>query len=453
MARLFGTDGVRGIANADLNCDLAMNIGRAAALVLTEGKEDNARPLILIGYDTRISSQMLEAALSAGICSVGADVLQVGVVPTPAVAYLVKAYGCDAGVMISASHNPCEYNGIKLFSGTGYKLSDELEDKIEAIVKTGVLSSGLPTGGGIGRITVKQNAVQDYINHIVSTVPQGLNFEGIKVALDCANGSASVTAKEIFTRLGAQVEIMSNTPDGVNINHQCGSTYMDQLTAFVKDHEMDLGLAFDGDADRCLAVDAEGELVDGDQLIAINALDMKEQGTLSNNTAVVTVMTNMGFWKFAENNDIEVRKTGVGDRYVLEDMLAGNYSIGGEQSGHIIFKDYATTGDGQLTGVQLLSVMRRKGKTLKRLAQVMKVYPQVLKNIMVTPLAKEAFGSDPGVQGKIKDVEHRLGDTGRVLVRLSGTEPKIRVMLEGENQQQIEAYADEIIETIKERLL
>lgn len=451
MARLFGTDGARGIANADLNCELAMNIGRAAALVLTQSEEEK-RPKILIGYDTRISSQMLEAAMSAGICSVGADVLQVGVVPTPAVAYLVQKYECDAGVMISASHNPCEYNGIKLFSGTGFKLSDALEDQIETIVRGGVTLK-LPTGGGIGHITAKKDAVEDYINHLVSTVPENLRFDGMKVALDCANGSASVTAEKIFTRLGATVEIMSNTPDGVNINDKCGSTYMEQLSSYVKEHGMDLGLAFDGDADRCLAVDADGELVDGDQLIAINALDMKEQGTLKNNTAVITVMSNMGFWKFGEENGITVRKTGVGDRYVLEDMLAGDYNIGGEQSGHIIFKDYATTGDGQLTGVQLLSVMRRKGKTLKRLAEVMKVYPQTLKNIMVTPVAKEAFGSDPGVQGKIKEIEHRLGDTGRVLVRLSGTEPKIRVMLEGENQQQIEAYADEIIETIKERLL
>ena len=451
MARLFGTDGARGIANADLNCELAMNIGRAAALVLTKG-EENKRPKILIGYDTRISSKMLEAAMSAGICSVGADVLQVGVVPTPAVAYLVKEYGCDAGVMISASHNPCEYNGIKLFSGTGYKLSDALEDQIETIVRGGVTMK-LPTGGDIGHITAKEDAVEDYINHVVASVPENLRFDGIKVALDCANGSSSVTAEKIFTRLGAQVEIMSNTPDGVNINHKCGSTYMEQLSAYVKEHQMDLGLAFDGDADRCLAVDANGDLVDGDQLIAINALDMKEQGTLKNNTAVITVMSNMGFWKFAENNGITVRKTGVGDRYVLEDMLAGDYNIGGEQSGHIIFKDYATTGDGQLTGVQLLSVMRRKGKTLKRLAEVMKVYPQTLKNIMVTPVAKEAFGSDPGVQGKIKEIERRLGDTGRVLVRLSGTEPKIRVMLEGEDQQLIETYADEILETIKERLL
>ncbi len=452
MARLFGTDGARGIANADLNCELAMNIGRAAALVLA-GATKSHRPRILIGYDTRISSQMLEAALSAGICSVGADVIQVGVVPTPAVAYLVKAYGVDAGVMISASHNPCEYNGIKLFSGTGYKLSDELENQIEAIVRKGVGGESLPVGGGIGHITVKPEAIDDYIGHILRSIPDGMRFDGMKVALDCANGSSSVTAEKIFTALGAHVHVMHNKPDGVNINRQCGSTYMDSLIDYVKENNMDLGLAFDGDADRCLAVDAEGTLVDGDQLIAIQALDMKERGILAHDTAVVTVMTNMGFWKFAEQNGITVRKTSVGDRYVLEDMIAGGYLIGGEQSGHIIFKEFATTGDGQLTGVQLLAVMRRKGKTLKRLAEVMKIYPQTLKNIMVTPRAKEAFADDPGVQDKIKEVERRLGDTGRVLVRLSGTEPKIRVMLEGEDQAIIDTYADEILETIKERLL
>lgn len=452
MARLFGTDGARGIANADLNCELAMSIGRAAALVLTDGTKGR-HPRILIGCDTRISSKMLEAAMSAGICSVGADVLQVGVVPTPAVAYLVKHYGADAGVMISASHNPCEYNGIKLFSNTGYKLSDDIEDQIEAIVHQGVPAEQLPVGGGIGHIVVQYGAVDDYIKHIIASIPREIRFDGMKVALDCANGSASTTAEKIFTALGATVRVLNSTPDGVNINDRCGSTYMDGLMEYVKEHGMDLGLAFDGDADRCLAVDAAGNMVDGDQLIAINALDMKERGVLAKDTAVVTVMTNMGFWKFAQENGITVRKTGVGDRYVLEDMIAGDYVIGGEQSGHIIFKEYATTGDGQLTGVQLMGVMRRKGKTLRRLAEAMRIYPQTLKNIMVTPDAKERFSTDDGVQNKIKEIETRLGDTGRVLVRLSGTEPKIRVMLEGEDQQQIEAYADEIILTIKERLL
>lgn len=449
MPRLFGTDGVRGIANEDLTCELALQIGRAAARVLA-GASHTSRPRILIGYDTRISSKMLEAALSAGICSVGADVLQVGVVPTPAVAYLVKAYGADAGVMISASHNPCEYNGIKLFSSTGYKLSDTLEDEIEALIhdEQAVL---LPTGGGIGHISRQPGGVEDYIKHIVNSVD--VRFDGMRIALDCANGSASVTAEKIFKALGATVRILHAMPDGVNINAHCGSTHMESLMAFVKEQGLDAGFAFDGDADRCLAVDASGRLIDGDQLIAVQALDMKERGLLSENTAVVTVMTNMGFWKFAQQHGITVRKTAVGDRYVLEDMMQGGYAIGGEQSGHIIFRDYATTGDGQLTAVQLLSVMKRKGQPLGQLAEVMKVYPQTLKNIMVTPEAKSKFETDEGVQQKIREVEEALGDTGRVLVRLSGTEPKIRVMLEGEDQQQIDAYADEILTTIKERLL
>ena len=450
MARLFGTDGARGIANGDLSCELAMNIGRAAAQVLA-GASAHRRPRVLIGYDTRISSQMLEAALSAGLCSVGADVVQVGVVPTPAVAFLVQHLGCDAGVMISASHNPCEYNGIKLFSSTGYKLSDALEDKIEAIVRQGVHKDELPTAGGVGRITRDPDAVQAYIDHVAASVDGRL--DGLRVALDCANGSASATAEAIFTRLGATVFLLNNTPDGVNINRECGSTYMTGLMDFVKTHGLDCGLAFDGDADRCLAVDADGRLVDGDQLIAIHALDLKERGLLAGNTAVVTVMTNMGFWKFAEQNGIAVRKTAVGDRYVLADLLAGGFAIGGEQSGHIIFTRYATTGDGQLTGVQLLDVMRRKGRSLQELAACMRVYPQTLHNVVVTPQAKEWFADDPVIADTIRSVEDRLGREGRVLVRLSGTEPKIRVMLEGADQAQIEAYAGEIVNTIKERLL
>ena len=449
MARLFGTDGARGIANADLSCELAMSIGQAAALVLA-GASENKRPRILIGYDTRISSKMLEAALAAGICSVGADVLQVGTVPTPAVAFLVRHYEADAGVMISASHNPCEYNGIKLFSGTGYKLSDALEDEIEAIVRKGVSADQRPVGSGVGHITALPEALEVYIRHVVRSVE--VRFDGMKVALDCANGSASATAKEIFTRLGAEVFMLHCEPDGVNINENCGSTHVESLQKYVIQNQLDLGLAFDGDADRCLAVDSDGALVDGDKLIAINARDLKERGMLPQNTAVVTVMTNMGFWKFAEQNGITVRKTAVGDRYVLEDMLAGGYGIGGEQSGHIIFKEYATTGDGQLTGVQTMAIMRRRGKTLRRLAECMKVYPQTLKNIVVTPQGKADFGTDPVIAQKIAAVETALGGTGRVLVRVSGTEPKIRVMLEGEEQSVIDAYADEILTVIKERL-
>ncbi len=438
MPRLFGTDGVRGVANSELSCDLAMKIGRAAAVVLAGA--GNSRPKILIGMDPRLSSSML-----------GADVLRIGVVPTPAVAYLVKKYGADAGVMISASHNSCEYNGIKLFSGTGFKLSDELEDKIEELVKNGVYDEAFPTGENVGQVIVMDSAAEDYIKHVISSVDE--RFDGMKVALDCANGSSSVTAESLFSRLGADVKVIHNKPDGININDKCGSTHMESLIQFVKDNKMDLGLAFDGDADRCLAVDADGKIVDGDILIAIAAKAMKDQGKLKNNTAVVTVMSNMGFWKFAEENGIEVKKTAVGDRYVLEEMLKNDYYIGGEQSGHIIFREYATTGDGELTGVQLLSAMKKSGKTLRRMAEVMNIYPQTLKNVIVTPEGKAAFADDEEIQNTIKNVENELGSDGRVLVRLSGTEPKIRVMLEGVNHDTIDRLADKIVDKIKERLL
>lgn len=449
MPRLFGTDGARGVANSELTCELAMKIGRAAAVVLAGAGK--SRPKILIGMDPRISSQMLEAALTAGICSVGADVLRIGTVPTPAVAYLVKKYEADAGVMISASHNSCEYNGIKLFSGTGFKLSDNLEDEIEELVNSGVYDGARPTGENVGQVIKMPNAVEDYISHVISSVD--VRFDGMRVALDCANGSSSVCAEEIFTRLGAEVSVIHNHPDGININNQCGSTHMESLQNFVKANRMDIGLAFDGDADRCLAVDSDGNIVDGDVLIAIAAMDMKKRGRLKNNTAVVTVMTNMGFWKFAQQNGIEVKKTAVGDRYVLEEMLKNDYSVGGEQSGHIIFREFATTGDGELTGVQLLAAMKREGKTLRRLSEIMKIYPQTLKNVMVTPEGKAAYADDAEIKEIIEWVEKELGSDGRVLVRLSGTEPKIRVMLEGTDLRAIEGLADKIVDKIKERLL
>lgn len=449
MPRLFGTDGARGVANSELTCELAMKIGRAAAVVLAGAGK--SRPKILIGMDPRISSQMLEAALTAGICSVGADVLRIGTVPTPAVAYLVKKYEADAGVMISASHNSCEYNGIKLFSGTGFKLSDNLEDEIEELVNSGVYDGARPTGENVGQVIKMPNAVEDYISHVISSVD--VRFDGMRVALDCANGSSSVCAEEIFTRLGAEVSVIHNHPDGININDKCGSTHMESLQNFVKANRMDLGLAFDGDADRCLAVDSDGNIVDGDVLIAIAAMDMKKRGRLKNNTAVVTVMTNMGFWKFAQQNGIEVKKTAVGDRYVLEEMLKNDYSVGGEQSGHIIFREFATTGDGELTGVQLLAAMKREGKTLRRLSEIMKIYPQTLKNVMVTPEGKAAYADDAEIKEIIEWVEKELGSDGRVLVRLSGTEPKIRVMLEGTDLRAIEGLADKIVDKIKERLL
>ncbi len=446
--RLFGTDGARGVANTELTCELAMDIGRAAALVLT--REASGRPKVLIGKDTRISSNMLESALVAGFCSVGVDVLLAGFLPTPAVAWLVGEYGADAGVMISASHNPCEYNGIKLFDGNGFKLPDALEEKIEAIVLDHAEPIPQPVGGELGRVTFLERAVQDYIDHVVSTVDTRL--DGLKIVLDCANGSASVCAETLFTTLGAQVHVLSDDPDGVNINADCGSTHMDALRDYVKTHDVDLGLAFDGDADRCLAVDETGELIDGDKMIAIFAKELQEKGQLTGNTAVVTVMTNIGFHKFAGKNGITVATTKVGDRYVLEHMLAHDFRIGGEQSGHIIFKAFATTGDGELSGAQLASTMARTGRKASQLAAIMRVYPQTLVNIKVSPEGKAKWDSDSDITAAIAAAEEKLKDTGRVLVRVSGTEPLLRVMVEGETQEEAETVAASIADVVKRKL-
>lgn len=448
MGRLFGTDGVRGIANTELSCELAMQIGRAAAMELIA--ETAQKPKVLIGKDTRQSSDMLEAALTAGLCSVGADVISAGVVPTPAVAYLVGQYGCDAGIMISASHNPCEYNGIKIFQGNGYKLPDRIEDNIESIVLDHKKEIPTKTGGAVGTVSIAAHAAEDYIRHILSTTQQ--RFDGFKIALDCANGSASVTAHAVFTRLGAEVLTCSENPDGVNINLNCGSTHMEALQAFVKENGCDLGVAFDGDADRMLAVDENGNLVDGDQIIAICALMMKAQGRLAKDTAVVTVMSNMGFFKFCETNGINCKKTAVGDRYVLERMLKDGFHIGGEQSGHIIFLDYATTGDGQLSAVQLLNAMKHSGKKLSQLAEAMEIYPQVLVNVKVSNEGKTRYSNDEEIIAAVQRAEMELEGNGRVLVRVSGTEPLVRVMLEGKDHALISRLGNEIAEVVKERL-
>ena len=450
MGRLFGTDGVRGVANTELTCELSMQIGRAAAMVLSKNL-NGKKPKVLIGMDTRASSQMLENAITSGLCSVGADVLQLGVVPTPAVAYLVCKYGCDAGVMISASHNPCEYNGIKIFQSNGYKLPDALENEIEEIILDNVIEIPTPIGGEVGRVTKCKNAVEDYIEHLLSATD--MNFNGYKIALDCANGSSSVSAQEVFTRLGAEVVVLNAEPDGININKDCGSTHMEQLQKCVVQNGCDLGFAFDGDADRMLAVDHTGEVVDGDKCIAVCAKHMKQLGRLKKDTAVVTVMSNMGFFKFCQENGIECEKTKVGDRYVLENMSENGYSIGGEQSGHIIFLEYATTGDGQLSAIQLLTVVKYSGRTLKELSGEMEVYPQVLINVRVSNFGKAQFPKDKEVQNAIKQVEEELGNDGRILVRLSGTEPLVRVMLEGKDEDKINVLAQEIVEVIKERLI
>ncbi|MBQ4644844.1 MAG: phosphoglucosamine mutase [Clostridia bacterium] len=450
MGRLFGTDGVRGIANTELSCELSMQIGRATAMVLSKNLKGK-RPKVLIGMDTRASSQMLESAITAGLCSVGADVLQLGVVPTPAVAFLVRKYNYDAGVMISASHNPCEYNGIKIFQSTGFKLPDALENEIEEIILDNATEIPTPIGGEVGRVKISENAVADYIEHLISVT--NMSFQGYKIALDCANGSSSVSAKEVFTRLGAEVVVINAEPDGVNINKDCGSTHIENLQKCVIENNCDLGFAFDGDADRMLAVDHTGEIVDGDKCIAVCAKHMKQLGKLKKDTAVVTVMSNMGFFKFCEQNGIKCEKTKVGDRYVLENMHENGYSIGGEQSGHIIFLQYATTGDGQLSAIQLLSVLKDTGKNLKDLADEMEVYPQVLINVRVSNFGKAQFPKDKEVQNAIMQVEEELGNNGRILVRLSGTEPLVRVMLEGKDLDKINELGESVAQVVRERLV
>ena len=448
MGRLFGTDGARGDANSELTAELAMNIGRAAAMVLISDEVEH--PTILIGKDTRLSGDMLEGALIAGLCSVGANVELLGVVPTPAVAYLVGKYNADAGIMISASHNPFEFNGIKIFSSDGCKLPDDLENRIEEIVLDNVVPYALAKDENIGKVTRMETAVEDYVDHVAESI--GCDLEGMEIALDCSNGSSSRTAEKLFTKLGAKVHMLFDNPDGININKDCGSTHINRLQNYVREHKLCCGLAFDGDADRCLAVDENGNLVDGDYLIAICAKDMKDRGVLKKNAVVGTVMTNMGFNKFCEANGMTFVSTKVGDRYVLEAMLREGYNIGGEQSGHIIFLDYATTGDGELSGAMILSIMKRTGEKLSTLAKVMERMPQVLINVKVSAEGKLAFYTDKEVKAEIKRVTEILGDRGRILVRVSGTEPLVRVMLEGENLEEIQSLAEESAQVVRERL-
>lgn len=449
MGRLFGTDGARGVAVTELTCETAMQIGRAAAMVLT--RKSNHKPKIIIGKDTRISSDVLEAALIAGICSMGADAVILGVVPTPAVAFLVKKREADAGVMISASHNSMEFNGIKLFSGMGYKLSDDIEEEIERLVLDAPeeITKAMTGGANIGKISYDKNAEWDYIRYIMKTIDHDLS--GVRVAIDCANGSASTTAERLFGGLGATVFLFNSTPNGTNINDKCGSTHMEAISKYVVENKCHIGVSFDGDADRCLAVDENGTLLDGDKLIAIFARDMRDKGTLKKNTAVVTVLTNLGFTHFAKNNNINMITTKVGDRYIMEQMLAGGYNLGGEQSGHIIFHDFATTGDGQLTAVQLLSILKRQERKASELGSMMERYPQVMLNVKITPKWKEAWKNDAEIEKAITENQKKLGSSGRILVRESGTEPLIRVMIEGKRFDLINNMAVEIADIIKER--
>lgn len=448
MGRLFGTDGVRGIANSELTAELAYKLGQAGAYVLTA--ETKHTPKILVGMDTRISGDMLEAALVAGLCSVGAEVVTLGIIPTPAVAYLTRLYKADAGVVISASHNPFEFNGIKFFNNKGYKLSDSIEERIESIILDNTEKFVLPTGEKVGRRTEIDSSLEDYVNFVKSTIDGDL--KGLKVAIDCANGAAYQTAPLALFELGAETSVICNEPDGININSDCGSTHLSRLQKFVKENGADIGLAFDGDADRVLAIDENGNMVDGDQIMAIIGLELKKQGKLAQNAIVATVMSNLGFDIMARREGLKVVKTKVGDRYVLESMLENGYVLGGEQSGHIIFLEHNATGDGLLTGVQLLSVLKKSGKKLSELASVMQVLPQVLKNAKVKNENKNKYLEDEVVCKMCKELEDEFKGEGRVLIRPSGTEPLVRVMIEGKDQDYITKRANELAKIIEERL-
>lgn len=447
VSRLFGTDGVRGVANRELTADLAYKLGQAGAYVLAAETKHN--PRILVGMDTRISGDMLEAALVAGICSVGAEAVCTGVIPTPAVAYLTGFYEADAGVVISASHNPFEFNGIKFFDSRGYKLQDAVEDRIESILKKGELLPR-PVGEGIGRKSVVNTALEDYVRFLKSTI--NTDLKGIKVAVDCANGAACKAAPQVMQRLGAEVFVINDRPDGLNINKDCGSTHMSAIKQLTVEKGADIGFAFDGDADRVLAVDEKGELIDGDRIIAITALHMKRQGKLYKNTVVATVMSNLGLELMARSEGIDIVKTKVGDRYVLEEMLDKGYTIGGEQSGHVIFQEYSTTGDGLVTALQLLKAMRSGGKRLSELAEVMQPLPQVLKNAKVKNDNKYKYMEDEIIAKMCRELEQDFHGEGRVLIRPSGTEPLIRVMLEGKDQEYITARAGQLARVIEDRL-
>ena len=446
---MFGTDGVRGVAGSELTIELATQLGRAGAYVLT--KEQEHQPTIIVGCDTRISGGMLASALMAGICSVGANAIYVGVVPTPAIAYLTRKHKVDAGVVISASHNPMEFNGIKFFNGDGYKLSDALEDEIEALIRSNMDGVSLPTGSGVGRIDYRFDLRDEYVEFMKKCVP--VDLKGLKIVVDCAEGASYYTSVRTLEDLGANLIPIHITPDGTNINANCGSTHMDELQARVVYEKADLGIAFDGDADRMLAVDENGKMVDGDQLMAICGNYMKEKGTLKKNTIVVTVMTNLGFTLMGEEKGIHVEKTRVGDRYVLENMLQNGYNIGGEQSGHIIFLDDNTTGDGLLSALHLLQVMVETGRKLSDLAAVMEVLPQALVNAKVPNHKKDKFMEYAEISDAIKKVEERFGGEGRVLIRPSGTEPLVRVMIEGKNQEEIDSEAKKLADLITKIML
>lgn len=442
MGKYFGTDGIRGIANKELTPELAFKIGRMAGYVLTEGKED---PKVLIGRDTRVSGQMLENALVAGLLSIGVEVMRLGIISTPGVAYLTKANHAEMGIMISASHNPVEDNGIKIFGSDGFKLLDEQEEKIEQLID-GEDHLPRPIGADIGVVNDYFEGAQKYLSYLKETIDN--EFEDFHIALDCAHGSTSSLATHLFADLEADIDTIGSSPDGVNINDGFGSTHPETLQAFVLEKQADIGLAFDGDGDRLIAVDEKGNIVNGDQILYICAKYMNEQGTLKQNTVVSTVMSNLGFYRALESNNIKSVKTAVGDRYVMEKMRDEGYNLGGEQSGHIIFLDHSTTGDGMLSALQLVNIMKETGKPLSELAAEMTIFPQVLKNVAVTD--KQKALDHPKIIEEINKVEEELGNLGRVLVRPSGTEPLVRVMVEAPTEEECEKFADQITKVIEE---
>ncbi|KQS17226.1 phosphoglucosamine mutase [Frigoribacterium sp. Leaf186] len=451
MTRLFGTDGVRGLANRELTAALALGLSQASAVVLTKGHHADARraegrrPVAVVARDPRISGEFLTAAVCAGLASSGVDVLDAGVIPTPAAAFLVDDIGADFGVMISASHNPAPDNGIKFFAFGGTKLPDEVEDRIEAAMADPQL---MPIGGDVGRIRRFADAEDRYVLHLLGALPNRL--DGIHVVLDCAHGAAAAVSPEVFTDAGATVTLIGADPDGVNINDGVGSTHLDNLAKAVLEHGADVGIAHDGDADRCLAVDATGAVVDGDQIMAILAVAQKGRGALVDDTLVATVMSNLGLIRAMAEHGITVRQTKVGDRYVLEDMNEHGFTLGGEQSGHIVFADYATTGDGILTGLSLVARMAATGKGLAELASVMTVFPQIMINVRDVDRSRAA--SDEGVAEAVRRFEAELGDSGRVLLRPSGTEPVVRVMVEAADQATADRVAHALADVVRERL-
>ncbi|MEY2737659.1 MAG: hypothetical protein RL683_777 [Actinomycetota bacterium] len=445
MARLFGTDGVRGLANGIITADLALNLAQAAARVLGEdARKQGLRPKAVLARDPRISGQFLASAVAAGLASAGVDVYDAGVIPTPAAAFLTADLDADFGVMISASHNPAPDNGIKIFARGGHKLDDAIEDAIEAALDLDPL---LPIGAQVGHVTRFADAEDRYLVHLLRSVPNRL--EGLTVVLDCANGAASAVSPEAFADLGAKIIVIGADPDGLNINEGCGSTHLSALQAAVLEHKADAGVAHDGDADRCLMVDHTGAIVDGDQIMAILALSMKARGELARNTLVATVMSNLGLKIAMKNAGINMLETKVGDRYVLEEIRANGYTLGGEQSGHVIMSHYATTGDGVLTGLRVMAEVAKTGKTLQELAAQIQIYPQVLLNVRGVDRTQV---DDEVVQASVREAEADLGETGRVLLRASGTEPVIRVMVEAAEMGQAQSWAERIARVVEKEL-